>query len=135
MKKGFSEVAEADGAGKRRYLMRWLSKVMPFAAIGLGDTVSPCVSPSVSPTKKDGASPLRPVAPSSGVGWCLISALDALLKPIHHFLLDPADPALAELNPFGKRSNLFQTGYVLRGVENEILELTLRQYPHRNISS
>jgi hypothetical protein len=61
----------------------------------------------------------------------LFSALYALLKPVQHFRLDPAHPALAELNPLGERSGRFEAGYMLRGIEDKLLELTLRQYPHR----
>jgi hypothetical protein len=65
----------------------------------------------------------------------LISARDALLKPIQHFLLDPSDSALAKPYPFRERPCRFKPGNMLRGVENKFLELTLRQYPHRGISS
>jgi hypothetical protein len=65
----------------------------------------------------------------------LISARDALLKPIQHFLLDPSDSALAEAYPFRERPCRFKPGNMLRGVKNKLLELTLRQYPHRGISS
>ena len=37
---------------------------------------------------------------------CFISALDALLEPIQHFLLYLPHPALAELYPFREHSNL-----------------------------
>ena len=78
-------------------------------------------------TKKSGAerSPAPPQAPSSGA-LCFISALDALLEPVQHFLLDPPDPALAELYPLGKRSCLLKAGDVLRAVQYKLLELTLR---------
>jgi hypothetical protein len=65
----------------------------------------------------------------------LISAIDALAEPIQHFLLYPAHPALAEAYPFRERSCLLKTGNMLRAVQNKLLELTLRQYPHRGISS
>jgi len=104
-----------------------------------GDTVSLRVSPSVSPTisnkKEGGAFAPRPIAPSSGALCHLISAINTLLKPVQHFLLDPPHSALAELYPFRKSSCRLKAGYMLRGVENKLLELALRQYPHRGISS
>ena len=78
--------------------------------------------------------PLRPFTPSSGAVKGLISAFDALLKPFQYFLLNPSHPALAELHPLGERPGRFKSGNVLRGIEYELLELTLRQYPHRGIS-
>jgi hypothetical protein len=65
----------------------------------------------------------------------LIAAFDPLLQPVQHFLLDPSDPALAKLYPLGERPGRLKTGDMLRGVKNKLLELTLRQYPHRGISS
>jgi hypothetical protein len=56
----------------------------------------------------------------------LISALDALLQPVQHFLLDPPNPALAELYPLWERSCRLKTGNMLRGIQNKLLELTLR---------
>src|ERR1700753_2379285 len=75
---------------------------------------------------KSGRSRTRPArAPSSGA-LCLIAALDALVKPVQHFLLDPSDPALAELYPLGERSGRLKTGDVLRAVQNKLPELALR---------
>jgi hypothetical protein len=85
--------------------------------------------------KEGGASPPRPITPSSGALCDLISARDALLEPIQHFLLDPSDSALAKPYPFRERPCRFKPGDMLRGIENKFLELTLRQYPHRGISS
>lgn len=73
--------------------------------------------------------------PSSGAVKGLISAFDPLLKPIQYLLLNPSHPALAELYPLGERPCRLKSGDVLRGVENKLLELTLRQYPHRGTSS
>jgi len=55
----------------------------------------------------------------------IFSAFDTLLKPVQNFLLDPADPALAEFDPFGESPGRFKTGHMLRTVENQLLELTL----------
>jgi hypothetical protein len=54
-----------------------------------------------------------------------------LLKPFQNFSLDPAYPAGADLDPLGELSGRFKASNVLRGVEDKLLELTLRQYPHR----
>src|SRR5258708_23975215 len=78
--------------------------------------------------------PLRPFTPSSGAVKGLISAFDTLLKPIQYLLLNPSHPALAELHPLGERPGRFKARNMLRGIEYELLELTLRQYPHRGIS-
>jgi hypothetical protein len=76
--------------------------------------------------KKAGGAVTHPArAPSSGA-LCFVSALDALLKPVQHFLLDPPDPALAELYPFRERSGRLKAGDVLRAVQYELLELALR---------
>ena len=76
--------------------------------------------------KEGGATQPRPITPSSGVLCDLISARDALLKPVQDFLLDPTHPALAELYPFRESSCRFKAGNMLRGVENKLLKLTLR---------
>jgi hypothetical protein len=51
----------------------------------------------------------------------LISAINSLLKPIQYFLLDPSNPALAELYPLGERSCRLKAGYMLRGIKNKLL--------------
>jgi hypothetical protein len=63
--------------------------------------------------------------PLTGVVCGLISAFDALLKPIQYFLFDPTHPALAELDPFREPSGRFKAGYMLRGIKDHLLELTL----------
>ncbi len=73
--------------------------------------------------------------PSSGAVKGLISAFDPLVKPVQYLLLNPSHPALAELYPLRERPCRLKSGDMLRGVENKLLELTLRQYPHRGTSS
>jgi hypothetical protein len=75
--------------------------------------------------EKDEAVGLVLFTPSLGGVRGILSALDALLKPVQHFLLDPAHPALAEFDPFGESPGRFKTGHMLRTVENQLLELTL----------
>ncbi len=85
----------------------------------------PAYRPPYRPKKEGGAPEPRPITPSSGALCDLISARDALLKPIQHFLLDPTHPALTELYPFRECSSRLQAGNMLRGVENKLLKLTL----------
>jgi hypothetical protein len=76
--------------------------------------------------KKTGGAVTRSArAPSSGAAR-LISALDALLEPVQHLLLDPSDPALAELYPLRERSGRLKAGDVLRAVQYKLLKLALR---------
>jgi hypothetical protein len=55
----------------------------------------------------------------------LISALNALLKPVQYLLLDPPYPALAELDPLGERSCRLKAGNMLRRIKDKLLKLTL----------
>src|ERR1051326_2516083 len=99
-------------------------------ARGLGIRYRQAYPQLYRPEKRAERSPAPPQAPSSGA-LCFGSALDALVKPVQHFLLDPPDPALAELYPLGERSGRLKAGDMLRAVKNKLLELALRYYSHR----
>lgn len=77
--------------------------------------------------EKDEAGGLVLFTPSLGGVRGILSALDTLVKPVQDFLLNPTHPALAEFDPFGESPGRFKTGHMLRAVENQFLELTLRQ--------
>jgi hypothetical protein len=54
------------------------------------------------------------------------SRVNALLKPIQHFVLNPSDPARTELYPLGESPGQFKARNVLGRVQDQLLQLTLR---------
>ena len=59
-----------------------------------------------------------------------VTVVDTLLKPCSYLTFDPADPAapeVAEPSPLGELAGVFEALYVLVRVEDEFLQLLLRQ--------
>jgi len=59
-----------------------------------------------------------------------VTVVDALLEPRSYLTLDPANPAAAEVAepyPLGELAGVFEALYVLVRVEDELLQLLLRQ--------
>jgi len=75
------------------------------------------------------------LTPLTGAVRGLVSAVYALLKPFQHFAFDPPHPAFAKSYPLGELPGCLKAGDVLRRIEDQLPELTLRQNPHRGISS
>lgn len=71
---------------------------------------------------------------NSGVSVRRFSAVDPLAEPVEHLGLNPTHSAWADLYPPRERPGLFQSGDVLRRVQDQLLELTLRKYPHHDVS-
>lgn len=63
-----------------------------------------------------------------------ISAVQPFLKPNQYFIFHPSNPIGPKSNPFREFSGLFQACDVLRRVQNQLLQLALRQDPHRDLS-
>jgi hypothetical protein len=76
----------------------------------------------------------RPPAPLTGVPDRSVSGLQALLKPIQHFVLNPSHPARAKLYPLWELAGLLQARDVLRRIQDQLLDLALRQNPHHDVS-
>ena len=62
------------------------------------------------------------------------SAIYPLLEPVQYLMLNPAYSVSTQLYPLGKLTGCFEPGHMLRRVENKILELSLRKYPHHKNS-
>ena len=73
-------------------------------------------------------------APLRGVPGRVFAAFDALLKPVHHLAFNPSHPVRADLNRLRELPGLFQARDMLGRVQDRILALTLRQYPHHDVS-
>lgn len=100
-----------------------------------GDTSSPCRIPK-GIGGRVGRRPPAPLVRRGSVGG-FVPSRDTLLQPGEHFLLDPSDPtarAVPETKSAGKRSGMLEPLDVLGAVQDELLELTLGQNPHRGIS-
>ena len=54
-----------------------------------------------------------------------LAAFDALLQPVQHFALNPADPVRSEGYPLGECPGFLQSRHVLRRVQGQPLELAL----------
>lgn len=70
----------------------------------------------------------------SGVSVRVFSAVQPLLEPIQHFGLNPSHSVGADLYPLREHPGLFQSGHVLWRVQDHLLELALRKYPHHDAS-
>lgn len=67
------------------------------------------------------------------VVW-VFSAIQSCLKPIQYLRLDPPHSVGAKHHPFWELAGLLQSRDVLRRVQNELLHLPLRKYPHHDVS-
>lgn len=63
------------------------------------------------------------------------SAVQPLLEPVEHLRLDPSHSVGADLYPPRERPGLFQSGHVLWRVQDHLLELAPRKYPHHDASA
>ena len=70
----------------------------------------------------------------SGVSVRVFSAVQPLLEPIQHFGLNPSHSVRADLYPLREHPGLLQSGHVLWRVQDHLLELALRKYPHHDAS-
>src|ERR1035437_8629943 len=83
-----------------------------------------------------GPRPPAPLARRGSVGG-FVPSRDTLLQPGEYLLLNPSDPAartIPETESAGKTSGMLEPLDVLGAVQDELLELTLGQNPHRGIS-
>ena len=56
------------------------------------------------------------------------------LQPVQHFVLNPSHPVWAKLDPLGELPGPLQVRDVLWRVQNQLLQLTLRNDPHHDVS-
>ena len=66
-----------------------------------------------------------------------VPSRDTLLQPDKYLPLDPSDPTartIPETESAGKRAGMLKPLDVLGAVQDQLLELTLGQNPHRGIS-
>ena len=75
-----------------------------------------------------------PVLPHRECRSGRFSAIQPFLKPVQHFFLYPSHSVGAQNDPSWEFSGLLQTCNVLRRVQNQLLQLALRQDPHRDLS-
>lgn len=72
-------------------------------------------------------------APTWGVlGY--VSAVQPILKPVQDFVLNPANPVRAQDYPSREFPCLFKAGNVLWRIQDQHSQLTLRKYPHHDLS-